>query len=62
MKKNDETYFCLDCGGSYEDPPLGDWIECEDCKEWVHETCTNYSGRGSYFCDYVKNETLLRLF
>lgn len=50
-KKNEKAFFCLVCGGPYEDPPEEDWIECGDCHEWAHETCTNYSGRGSYFCD-----------
>ncbi|XP_071040606.1 uncharacterized protein [Parasteatoda tepidariorum] len=50
-KKNLKEYFCLVCGDPYEDPPLEDWIECGDCKDWAHEACTTYSGRGSYFCE-----------
>lgn len=50
-KKKEKTFFCLVCGGPYEDPLLVDWIECGDCHEWAHETSTNYSRRGSYFCD-----------
>lgn len=46
-----QQYFCLFCIGPYADPPIEDWIQCNDCKLWAHEACTNYSGIGSYYCD-----------
>lgn len=48
-KKRD--FFCTVCKEQYINPPIEDWIQCDDCREWTHEACSSYSGRGSYFCD-----------
>lgn len=42
---------CLVCYEQYQDPPLEDWIRCDDCNMWAHGSCTSYSGRGAYYCD-----------
>lgn len=42
---------CLVCCEQYQNPPLEDWIKCDDCNMWAHESCNSYSGRGSYYCD-----------
>lgn len=41
---------CLICDENYVEPLTEDWIQCSQCKSWVHESCTSYSGYGSYFC------------
>lgn len=50
--KNDtHDYRCLVCYGVYVNPPVQDWIKCDDCEMWAHETCTSYAGMGPYYCD-----------
>jgi hypothetical protein len=44
-------YICFECHGPYEDPPVEDWIKCDDCDAWAHESCTAYPGIGSFYCD-----------
>ncbi|XP_013194640.2 uncharacterized protein LOC106138133 [Amyelois transitella] len=44
-------FFCIICREKYESPPTEDWIQCSQCQEWSHESCSSYSGHGSYFCD-----------
>lgn len=46
-----QHYVCLICMEPYEDPPVEDWIRCDDCQLWAHEACTTYSGIGAYYCD-----------
>lgn len=50
-KTDPKEYRCLICCELYVDPPLEDWIMCDDCNLWAHESCTSYLGRGSYYCD-----------
>lgn len=54
-KKNKENkdshFYCTVCKEQYIHPPIEDWIQCDVCREWTHEACSSYSGRGSYFCD-----------
>lgn len=49
--RSNSKYTCQVCDEQYVDPPEEDWIMCSQCNEWSHESCTKYSGRGSYFCD-----------
>lgn len=49
--KPKKNFYCLICKEVYVDPPTEEWIMCSQCKEWAHESCTAYSGHGSYFCD-----------
>ena len=40
--------FCILCGESFEE----DWIQCEECKGWAHENCTNMENAAvHYTCD-----------
>ena len=37
----DNTYLvCPACNMSCEDPPTEDWIQCHQCKEWWHDSCS----------------------
>lgn len=49
--KSDDDVICVFCHGRYTEPPNEDWIKCDDCQCWVHESCTDYIGVGAYFCD-----------
>lgn len=48
---NSVQYHCFTCQEPYEDPPVEDWIKCNDCNAWAHESCTAYLGIGSFYCD-----------
>jgi len=50
-KMQQNSYFCTVCKEAYIHPPIEDWIQCEVCREWTHENCSSYPGRGSYFCE-----------
>ncbi|CAK1602055.1 unnamed protein product [Parnassius mnemosyne] len=55
-KENEEKkYYCTVCKDLYTSPPIEDWIECSQCHEWTHESCSSYSGHGSYFCDFCSD-------
>ena len=44
-KKTDNDYFCLECQGKYREQDNGDqWIECESCLGWAHQSCANFPG------------------
>ncbi|CAK1554377.1 unnamed protein product [Leptosia nina] len=49
--KSADDVICVFCHGRYTEPPNEDWIKCDDCQCWVHESCTDYIGVGAYFCD-----------
>ena len=42
--------FCPACEESYHEPPTEDWIQCQQCLKWWHESCTSYEG-GAFVCD-----------
>jgi hypothetical protein len=42
--------FCPACEEIYREPPTEDWIQCQQCLKWWHETCSSYEG-GSFVCD-----------
>ena len=44
--------ICPPCNKEYIDPPEEDWIQCDSCKEWWHDACSNYEGQGNFICDY----------
>ena len=50
LKKNVQ-YKCIFCHALYEHQPKEDWIECCACKQWCHEKCSVYSGKGKFVCD-----------
>ena len=54
-KENEEEQsVCYFCGENYIEinkKPIDDWIQCDKCKQWSHEKCTAYEGRGSFVCD-----------
>ncbi|XP_053600802.1 uncharacterized protein LOC128682843 [Plodia interpunctella] len=50
-KHAEEKSVCFICHEMYEDPPIEDWIRCDDCHGWAHEECTSYLGKGAYYCD-----------
>ncbi|XP_046968875.1 MFS-type transporter clz9-like [Vanessa cardui] len=50
-ENKEQAFFCTVCKEQYQHPPIEDWIQCDVCREWTHEACSSYSGRGSYFCD-----------
>jgi len=39
IESNGKETLCPSCGGRYGDPPPEDWIQCEVCEAWWHETC-----------------------
>jgi len=51
IEKPAARYYCFVCHDPYENPANEDWIKCDDCDSWAHESCTAYSGIGSFFCD-----------
>nr|XP_021186027.2 uncharacterized protein LOC110373173 [Helicoverpa armigera] len=49
--KTVRDYYCTVCKEQFVHPPAEDWIQCSQCKDWTHEACSAYLGRGTYFCD-----------
>ncbi|XP_030746042.1 uncharacterized protein LOC115874883 [Sitophilus oryzae] len=39
-KKKTNDIFCPGCQESYIEPPTEDWIQCNTCESWWHESCT----------------------
>ncbi|XP_030765507.1 uncharacterized protein LOC115889596 [Sitophilus oryzae] len=50
-KKKTNDIFCPGCQESYIEPPTEDWIQCNTCESWWHESCTAYEKDGTYTCD-----------
>ncbi|CAH0546489.1 unnamed protein product [Brassicogethes aeneus] len=48
---NEPDAICPGCDEEFTDPPDEDWIQCEKCEKWWHESCSNYLG-GNYVCDF----------
>lgn len=46
----ESTILCPGCDEVYTDPLFEDWIMCKKCKEWWHEACSYYKGRGNLIC------------
>jgi hypothetical protein len=43
-EKDDPSNFCAECGCSYFDRNQNDdeeWIRCQQCERWYHETCAD---------------------
>ena len=38
---------CVICGECYDE----DWIQCDRCKNWVHEACADISDPVHFYCD-----------
>jgi hypothetical protein len=38
--EQDKETFCLVCLGPYN-TSQEDWIQCRDCKQWAHVSCTD---------------------
>ena len=49
--KSNEQYFCLYCHELFVDPPTEDWIQCNVCKKWAHESCAPADGP-DFCCDF----------
>ena len=50
------------CSEPYINPPTANWIQCDACKEWCHEKCTNYNRHGLFvgdLCTQPKTSGLL---
>lgn len=37
---NEDETICLKCHGPYKNSKE-DWLQCRECKNWAHSTCTN---------------------
>ena len=47
----DDT-VCLTCGEFYHDSAPGEkWIQCDECKDWAHEDCSNIVNKNFFVCD-----------
>ena len=58
-RKNVEEpkYFCIFCDEQYRSPPTEDWIECNLCRKWCHESCSDFAATcvdTKYICDYCR--------
>ena len=40
---DDASWPCIICGECYSEPGE-QWLECQICKHWAHEACTDLSG------------------
>ncbi|KAJ2953466.1 hypothetical protein O0L34_g1061 [Tuta absoluta] len=49
--ESSKEYRCTFCKELYVHPPTEDWIQCSSCQEWTHESCSSYTGFGSFFCE-----------
>ena len=49
-KESSTDVRCPACDDVYGDPPGEDWIQCDCCQRWWHETCSAYDG-GMFHCD-----------
>ncbi|XP_065671660.1 uncharacterized protein LOC136089536 [Hydra vulgaris] len=60
-KKQKEEDICKYCGFAYgeaTDPFIDDeWIECDACRDWLHETCIEITVRGQLCADCVQTTT-----
>jgi hypothetical protein len=47
-KTSDSSVLCMGCGdvGVAED-----WVKCNVCDKWWHESCSAYTGRSAFVCD-----------
>lgn len=45
--EDDELWPCLICGETYS-RSREKWIQCQSCKHWAHEDCTD--GRDYFLC------------
>jgi hypothetical protein len=44
----DQETGCIICGESFDE----DWIQCNICKDWVHEACVDINPTNVYYnCD-----------
>ena len=47
----DDT-VCLTCGEFYRDSAPGEkWIQCDECKDWANEDCSNIVNKNFFECD-----------
>jgi hypothetical protein len=45
---------CPYCEELFSNSNKEDWIQCNQCKQWSHETCTDYIGLSGYTCDFCR--------
>lgn len=53
--KASDSDQCLFCEELYSSPPTEDWVQCNLCRHWAHESCTDYDEQNlfvytCYFC------------
>ena len=53
---NPKTYFCIFCDEPFSDPPSEDWIKCQECAKWSHESCSDFDKNDvmDYTCDFCR--------
>ena len=45
-----QDYYCIYCNDKYEEPPAEDWIMCDTCKKWAHESCSGLQRKTKFVC------------
>ena len=56
INRDDPSNICSLCKGNYYDDDSDDkegWIQCPECKDWLHETCAGVYGKEKFdfICD-----------
>ena len=57
---NDQkSYRCIFCDEPYSDPPAEDWVQCRECTQWSHESCSDFDINDvvDYTCDFCRYGT-----
>ncbi|XP_065650551.1 uncharacterized protein LOC136078694 [Hydra vulgaris] len=60
-KKQKEEDICKYCGFAYSEATDllidDEWIECDACRDWLHESCIEITVRGQLCADCVQTTT-----
>lgn len=52
LETSGDDTICPGCEESFSETPNDDWVQCNYCKEWWHEACSSFEGKGAFRCDY----------